>query len=240
LGITKIVNTSKDSSPLISFLTSVCMKHNELRHLISPTTIREVALQSFNIEMGILLIENQLMHKNEDSTQAWIELGQLYNAIEMDDIVRSILETKVAQNQFTKQALYEELNSDYNNAHKIYTQALNQWNKGWNAESKPSLQEVSFWKEQRLNCLRKLTRWEELNGLIEAEVCGEGDQKRSIQHVWKMENADTLIPLYMESTLKQPNKWADLQHFISGAFNDPLKREFLEKRFSSELAALSI
>ncbi|KAL9649605.1 hypothetical protein ABK040_003282 [Willaertia magna] len=239
---------SPDSSLLISSLFSVCLEHEELQAptsgILSPKLIRQVSLQSYNIELGILLLEHLIEYdlisnNTEDEArmiiEAWIELGKMYKSIDEEDIVRSIFEYHVAQQDSTKRALTDELEGRYNSALKTYGQGIAQWDNGWQSHDDPPLEEeVEFWREQRLECLRKMNQWDSLDAELNNDFAEDMDK------IWSHENADYFLRLYIDSNLKINEKWLALQQFIENSMQNPQRREILENKFSDRLSYLSL
>lgn len=149
--------------------------------LSSPQLIGEVSLKSFNFHSGIILLEKQiLILQNEEKTkkkkssststlltQMWAQLVKLYKALEDEDVLRGLRDKEFAKHPYTRSALDFELGGDFVEALKIYDKAIEQLDKNdWGNLPKPTTQEVEFWENARLECLMKLTRWEDLGKCI--------------------------------------------------------------------------
>ncbi|KAG2383045.1 hypothetical protein C9374_005012 [Naegleria lovaniensis] len=265
----QMLKQSGDSSVLMSALMTLCLEILDLQspkfNILSPKLVRSVSMQSFNVELGILLLESLIENNAIDSgndedmidqdrdmrayIDAWIELGKLYKSIDEEDVVRSIFEYHVAQQENTKRALSEELAGRYNSALKIYGQGLQDWDAGWKSHDTPPLEEeVVFWREQKLECLKKMNQWDtvlqevvsDLKRMTKSENITNDESSLIQEKIWQSENSDKLLSLFLDSNLKLKERWSALQHFIEVAMSSNTKRDILESKFCDRLSFLSL
>jgi DNA-dependent protein kinase catalytic subunit len=268
--VRNIMSQSKECSLLISSMLSLCLKYsnlittnNENTMTITPRLIREASLQSYNVELGVLVLEqyisNRFLQKQEQEEEeeenaeevqarieAWVELGKLYKSLRDDDVLRSIFENNVSEQTVTQKGLESELSGEYNEATKLYNDALKEYQSsgGWKrTEQTPFKQEVDFWRERQMECLRKLNMWDKLSESIKREV-----KSNSSDTIWNVKNSDVLLPFYIESQLKLSSEQSnnsnpitqEFYHFIDESMSVQKYRSVLESRFSGELASFSI
>ncbi|EFC47806.1 DNA dependent protein kinase catalytic subunit [Naegleria gruberi] len=265
-NLQQMLKKSPDSSLLVSALLSVILDTEDLQqpknNILTPKLIRSVSMQSHNVELGILLLEHLIENNLIETTamedeniagqddmrpyiDAWIELGKLYKAIDEQDVIRSIFEYHVAQQENTKKALSDELDGRYNSALKIYSQGVDQWDSGWQTHDTPPIEEeVEFWRTQKLECLKKMNSWDlvlqEVLSEVQKRTKSESEQLLN-QKIWEAsELNENLLSLYLDSNLKQKDKWSSLKTFIEESMSSNVKREILETKYSNKLANLSL
>lgn len=89
----------------------------------------------------------------------------------------------------------------------------------------PSKHEVDLWENGRLECLAKLTRWNDLAENTLAEVDG------ATNRLWEEQYIDPYLNYFMESHIKLKERWPELWDFIDSANAE--QKEFLESKFGS-------
>lgn len=98
----------------------------------------------------------------------------VHRALGEEDILLGLYEKHLSGQKMTKQALEAELQGDYIKALNIYEEATQHAveDKDWTESGgSPSEQEMDLWENGRLECLAKLTKWDDLaaNTLEEVE-----------------------------------------------------------------------
>jgi DNA-dependent protein kinase catalytic subunit len=177
-NIEKLLKSTVFTTPFVGCLLAVCIDHPDI--IIPSTLIGDASLKSFNFHTGIILLEKQILHtpspddktpaskkkkpiSKDDRQQMWSQLVKLYRKIGEEDILRGVFEKEIARHQFTKDALAAELKGDYNEAFAVYEKATQVLDAGgpWQG-GPPTIQEEEHWENARLECLMKLTRWNDL------------------------------------------------------------------------------
>jgi hypothetical protein len=89
------------------------------------------------------LERQQQQDEGERQQNAWVSLAKLYKTIGEEDVLRGLLEKRIAKHPLTKQALYYELSGDYLEAFNVYEAATQQLDN--NQLQSPSSLEVCYY-----------------------------------------------------------------------------------------------
>lgn len=97
----------------------------------------------------------------------WAQLMKLYKSLGEEDIIFGLYEN-ISTETFTKDALAAEMEGSYSTALKIYQTATEKLDQQL---IRVSTQESDLWENGRLECLMKLTKWDNLakNTMTEIE-----------------------------------------------------------------------
>jgi hypothetical protein len=142
-------------------------------------------------------------------------------------VLLGLYEKHISKQKFTRMALEAELKGDYVQALKIYEEATSYAAEGrdWAAAggTTPSEQEMDLWENGRLECLARLTKWDDLamNTLEEIE--------HDTAKLFDARYTDPYLSYYLVSHSKLKQRWPDLWQFIDAVHNAPPTGKFHDK-----------
>lgn len=143
-GIERALEQTNYGISFVRCLNCICLE--DPKNWIRPELVRCASLKSNNFHSGILVLESQLCHQSAPDPvnsskrhksqagqmyrapsyidEAWVELAQLYEAIDEPDIVLSLYQRHVAKQSITKLALEAQLQGDHSRALALYDRCL--------------------------------------------------------------------------------------------------------------------
>lgn len=184
--------------------------------------------------------------EEEEMEEAWMQLAQLYRALGDDDVLFGLYEKAIICQPQTRQALEAELQGDYSEARRLYTEVLQLLQKVgphsdvWRqptrqTHSSLSSREIELWEASLLECYCRLTEWETLAQTILDHVNGD------IEKLWSDPcSREPFIRYFVQSHLKLREKWTELMNFVTRALQNDERRAYLERFYTSQLAYLYI
>lgn len=208
---------------------------------IPPALVASATMKSNNYHLGIAVLEHQIMSKRlklkvdkrPEEYEVWMELGKLYKTIGEDEEVMGIYEAHISKLKLTRVALSYEVSGLFDEALKIYDSATEKADRSIKKEDwkglPPNREEIDMWESSRMECLMKLTRWEDLSKNTEAQV-------EQTSNLWSSEYKDPYLKYYVESNLHLKEKWPELWSFVSSATEE--NKKILEQEFAPELSLL--
>ncbi|XP_074649158.1 DNA-dependent protein kinase catalytic subunit-like [Tubulanus polymorphus] len=219
--------------------------------------VETASVASMQQPLGILLLEEQILvgEDNEPSapksrkltsktisreTSVWIELARLYKSLDDYDALRGIFGGLIDTKQITHDALTAEAKGDFLLASSLYEEAMKctAWSDG-----EPSVFEVDFWDESRLECLNNLTKWTKIEYLSVSAV-NEADPSlpSSLNNIWEDPSLqENYLPYIMRAKQKLLLKGVDqggLLSFIDDSMKTTERKAILEAQYSEELALI--
>ncbi|KAK7506702.1 hypothetical protein BaRGS_00002177 [Batillaria attramentaria] len=169
----------------------------------------------------------------------WIELARLYKTVGDYDVLRGIFSSKLNTKDITQRAMVEESRRDYKAAKLLYDEALgcDSW------DERPLDAEIDLWDESRMECLRCMTQWEELETVATQGLGGDGEP--SLSSVWEDTFLqETYLPHLLRSKVKLLLRGDETQQslltFIDESMKIPEQKLHLESRYSEELALMYV
>ncbi|XP_048062032.1 LOW QUALITY PROTEIN: DNA-dependent protein kinase catalytic subunit-like [Megalobrama amblycephala] len=241
--------------PFISCVQDLSYHHKALLG-VEPALVSASCLASLQQPMGILLLEESLLHGTGMSeeppskrargnrelpsdTERWIHLAKLYRSLGDYDVVRGIFSGKIGAKSITFTALQAEAKNDYAEAVKLYNEALikEDWNDG-----EPTITEKDFWKTAALEAYNHLTDWKSLQNC--ATVSIDDNSPVKLEKMWTEPfYVETYLQYMMRSTLKQlqlGERTLDLLSFVNAAMKIEEHKIIMETHYSQELSLLYI
>lgn len=223
--IENILIGSKDIPSIVNLLFNIVLSNEYLMEEISSSMVKNIATSSLNFETGILLIEQKIyFEKKKGDGKALItshyEVGKLYKKMEDEDVIKSIFQGTISRQQITKDALTLETMGKYSEALTKYNEGLEKFKMGLKDIQNEELQ---FWKEEKIEILKKLNRWEEVINEMPIDIWNSGD---------------FYMPFFIESYSKV--KKDEFKVFVEKSFEESSRKEFLEKKFPLKLSLISI
>lgn len=236
-------------------------KKTKMEFEMPPALVGDTSMKSLNFHTGVMLLEKQILkgttkrvakrrkgpsqqsRPTDNLQDAWGQLARLYKSLGEEDVLLGLYEKHISRQQLTKQALEAELQGDYIKALNIYEEATQHaaegkdWGQGEEGGAAPSEQEMDLWENGRLECLAKLTKWDDLAANTLEEV--EHDTNRLFEDRY----ADPYLSYFIVSHSKVKQRWPDLWQFVDTATNAPPAsgwRSKLESEFLPELALVSV
>ncbi|XP_053571003.1 LOW QUALITY PROTEIN: DNA-dependent protein kinase catalytic subunit [Bombina bombina] len=239
--------------PFIACIQGICYEHTELLDL-NPTSVSTSCLASLQQPLGILLLEQGLLHvlpgeeppakKMRGKTDLppdvvrWIELAKLYRSIGDYDVLRGIFSGKIGTKQITQDALNAESKCDYAKAAKLYDQALSQNF----LDGDPSDAEKDFWELASLECYNHLTEWAPLEYCSTVNI--DNDKPPDLRKIWSDSfYQETYLPYLIRSKIKMLLHEANDQSlltFIDDAMKVEQRKVLIETFYSQEMSLLYI
>eukprot|EP01087_Luapelamoeba_hula_P000112 TRINITY_DN10064_c0_g1_i1.p1 TRINITY_DN10064_c0_g1~~TRINITY_DN10064_c0_g1_i1.p1 ORF type:complete len:1634 (-),score=246.38 TRINITY_DN10064_c0_g1_i1:51-4931(-) len=253
-----LMEKSKCDSTFIACLQRICFQESngveekDIGLTMPAALVGDTAFKSLNFQTGIMLLEKQILKgsqkrvakrragpKLENPQDAWLQLARLYKALGEEDILLGLYDKHISKNDFTRRALAAEIRGDYIEALSIYEEATEHAAAGkpWPESSTPTDQEVDLWETGRLECLVKLTKWEDLALNTLAEI--EDEPARALTDQY----CDPYLSYLLHSHSKLKQRWPDLWLFIDSVYAPtapPAGRLKLELEYLSELAFIAI
>lgn len=230
--------TKVSAAPLVAALLRLA---SSIALRLPAKSVSAAALRSLTAQAGAVVIETQLLDllgisssaaskDVEETRESWLALSKVYKALREEDILLGLYEKNICKLSLTKEALEAELQGDYTQACKKYTEAINhldqhgrdktQW-----ANNPPTDQEVDLWENGLLECYVKLTDWELLNKNTHAEIEGR------TEILWQDNYREPYLGYYVRSSMKIKDKWPELWQFIDKC--DEQQKAILEQQFSA-------
>ncbi|XP_076445486.1 DNA-dependent protein kinase catalytic subunit-like [Babylonia areolata] len=205
--------------------------------------------------LGMEVLEEQLIQQEDGGARSakrgwhdgtsvsqdvpqWIELARLYKSVGEYDVLQGIFGGMLNTQDITEQAMAKEASGDYKAAKALYEEALE---KEWGV--KPLDVEVDLWDEGRMECLARMTHWEDLEAVARHGLGAEDSP--SLEAVWDDPfYMETYLPYLLRSKVKQMLQGDDGQQsllsFIDAAMKVPDRKLHLESRYSEELALMYV
>ncbi|XP_066538129.1 DNA-dependent protein kinase catalytic subunit [Hoplias malabaricus] len=241
--------------PFISCVQDMCYQHRALLN-IQPAIVSASCLASLQQPMGILLLEESLLHSSSVSeeppskrargkrelppdTERWIHLAKLYRSLRDYDVVRGIFGGKIGTKPITCSALQAEAKSDYAEAVKLYNEALNteEWMDG-----EPTDTEKDFWEIAALDAYNHLTEWKSLQYCATVNI--DDSSPVNLNKMWDDPfYQETYLQHTMRSMLKQlqlGQRDQALLSFVDAAMKVEEHKLVMETHYSQELSLLYI
>ncbi|CAK7289303.1 DNA-dependent protein kinase catalytic subunit [Vulpes lagopus] len=231
----------------------ISCQHTDLLSL-DPGSIRASCLASLQQPVGVLLLEEALLHLGPQEPPAkqfrgrmrvspdvvrWMELAKLYRSIGEYDILRGIFSSEIGTKQITQSAILAEARSDYSEAAKQYNEALNK--EEW-VDGEPTEAEKDFWELASLDCYNQLAEWKSLAYCSIVSV--DNENPPDLNKMWSEPfYQETYLPYMIRSKLKlllQGEADQSLLTFIDEAVNKELQKALIELHYSQELSLLYI
>nr|XP_025866827.1 DNA-dependent protein kinase catalytic subunit isoform X2 [Vulpes vulpes] len=239
--------------PFVSCIQEISCQHTDLLSL-DPGSIRASCLASLQQPVGVLLLEEALLHLGPQEPPAkqfrgrmrvspdvvrWMELAKLYRSIGEYDILRGIFSSEIGTKQITQSAILAEARSDYSEAAKQYNEALNK--EEW-VDGEPTEAEKDFWELASLDCYNQLAEWKSLAYCSIVSV--DNENPPDLNKMWSEPfYQETYLPYMIRSKLKlllQGEADQSLLTFIDEAVNKELQKALIELHYSQELSLLYI
>lgn len=241
--------------PFISCVQDMIYHHKALLG-VEPALVSASCLASLQQPMGILLLEESLLHGTGTSeeppskrargkrelppdTERWIHLAKLYRSLGDYDVVRGIFSGKIGTKSVTFTALQAEAKSDYAEAVKLYNEALNK--EDWN-DGEPTNTEKDFWEIAALEAYNHLTEWKSLQYCATVNIDDNSPVK--LENIWTEPFfVETYLQYMMRSMLKQlqlGERSQDLLSFVDAAMKKEEHKIVMETHYSQELSLLYI
>ncbi|XP_051572291.1 DNA-dependent protein kinase catalytic subunit-like isoform X3 [Myxocyprinus asiaticus] len=241
--------------PFISCVQDMSYHHKALLGL-QPANVSGSCLASLQQPMGILLLEESLLHATGVSeeppskrargkrelppdTERWIHLAKLYRSLGDYDVVRGIFSGKIGTKSITSTALQAEAKSDYAEAVKLYNEALN--NEEWN-DGEPTDTEKDFWETAALEAYNHLTEWKSLQYCATVNI--DDNTPINLDKMWGDQfYVETYLQYMMRSMLKQlqlGERDQALLSFVDSAMKMEERKIVMETHYSQELSLLYI
>ncbi|BFZ03143.1 hypothetical protein BsWGS_06182 [Bradybaena similaris] len=213
------------------------------------------AMKSNQQTLGIMVLEEQLIQSDPRQTSTagkraklnveerpvettqWIELAYLYKSVHEFDVLQGIFGDKLGTKQLTREAILAEARGDYNAAFRKYNDALcvTEWNDGDPLEA-----EVTFWNDNRMECVNNLCQWGDLETISVEGV--DSAKTPNLDRVWEDEYyQEHFLPYVVRSKLKLLLRGADQQSllsFIDSSMVNESTKQHLQSRYSTELALM--
>ncbi|KAL6490371.1 hypothetical protein MHYP_G00007160 [Metynnis hypsauchen] len=241
--------------PFISCVQDMCYQHRALLD-IQPASVSASCLASLQQPMGILLLEESLLHSSSmpdeppskrargkkelpPDTERWIHLAKLYRSLGDYDVVRGIFGGKIGTKSITCTALQAEAKSDYAEAVKLYNEALNteEWMDG-----EPTDTEKDFWETAALEAYNHLTEWKSLRYCATVNI--DDSSPINLDKMWDDSfYQETYLQHMMRSMLKQlqlGERDQALLSFVDAAMKVEERKLVMETHYSQELSLLYI
>uniref|UniRef100_A0A9J8AJD6 DNA-dependent protein kinase catalytic subunit n=1 Tax=Cyprinus carpio carpio TaxID=630221 RepID=A0A9J8AJD6_CYPCA len=241
--------------PFISCVQDMSYHHKALLG-VEPALVSASCLASLQQPMGILLLEESLLHgtgKTDEpptkrargkrelppDTERWIHLAKLYRSLGDYDVVRGIFSGKIGTKSVTFTALQAEAKSDYAEAVKLYNEALNK--EDWN-DGEPTNTEKDFWEIAALEAYNHLTEWKSLQYCATVNI--DDNSPVRLEKMWTEPfYVETYLQYMMRSMLKQlqlGERSQDLLSFVDAAMKKEEHKIIMETHYSQELSLLYI
>ncbi|KAG7330004.1 hypothetical protein KOW79_006226 [Hemibagrus wyckioides] len=237
--------------PFIACVQDMCYQHSALLD-VQPASVSASCLASLQQPMGILLLEQSLLHSSSvpseppskrarskqelpPDTERWIHLAKLYRSLGDYDVVRGIFGGKIGTKSITCTALQAEAKGDYAEAVKLYNEALNteEWMDG-----DPTDTEKDFWEIAALDSYNHLTEWKSL------QYCATVNIDHSLDRMWEDPfYQETYLQYMMRSMLKQLQQGQRdqaLLSFVDVAMKVEQRKLVMETHYSQDLSLLYI
>ncbi|KAI4886986.1 hypothetical protein NFI96_023481, partial [Prochilodus magdalenae] len=241
--------------PFISCVQDMCYQHRALLE-VQPSSVSASCLASLQQPMGILLLEESLLHSSTvpeeppskrprgkkelpPDTERWIHLAKLYRSLGDYDVVRGIFGGKIGTKSITCTALQSEAKSDYAEAVKLYNEALNteEWMDG-----EPTDTEKDFWEIAALEAYNHLTEWKSLQYCATVNI--DDSSPVNLDKMWDDPfYQETYLQHMMRSMLKQlqlGERDQALLSFVDAAMKVEQRKLLMETHYSQELSLLYI
>uniref|UniRef100_W5KIE9 DNA-dependent protein kinase catalytic subunit n=1 Tax=Astyanax mexicanus TaxID=7994 RepID=W5KIE9_ASTMX len=241
--------------PFISCVQDMCY-HNRALLDLHPASVSASCLASLQQPMGILLLEESLLHSSSvpdeppskrargkrelpPDTERWIHLAKLYRSLGDYDVVRGIFGGKIGTKPITCSALQAEAKSDYAEAVKLYNEALNieEWMDG-----EPTDTEKDFWETAALEAYNHLTEWKSLQYCATVNI--DDSTPVNLEKMWDDPfYQETYLQYMMRSMLKQlqlGERDQALLSFVDAAMKVEGRKLVMETHYSQELSLLYI
>ncbi|CAK8685319.1 unnamed protein product [Clavelina lepadiformis] len=258
-----LAKSEEKSVPLVAFIQEVALITHQMVQFkqLNPSDIATASLAANKQDLGIVLLEQCIMNKNTevepmakrcktdvDNTRPdidlWIELARLYKSLEEYDVLQGIFTGHSASNASTANGLQLEASGNYRNACKVYKEALE---KDWDCAV--SELEKDLWEDCWLNCLKKLSRWDQVNKMCQETLASYGDSTAATSsHLLNVWNHTNFQERYLESFLHsklilllQGERTVFVE--LTAFFDDAMKRgkeRLIEKHYSEYLSLLYI
>ncbi|XP_072855016.2 DNA-dependent protein kinase catalytic subunit [Pogona vitticeps] len=242
--------------PFIACIQEMSYQHKELLDL-SSSTVSASCLASLQQPVGILLLEQALVHISPEEGKEppskrmrgkiplspdvtrWIELAKLYRSIGEYDVLQGIFSGKIGTKEITQKALIAEAKSDYAEAAKHYDEALS--TQDW-PEGEPTEAEKDFWELASLECYNCLTEWKSLEYCSTVNI--DNEQPPDLNKTWSDPfYQETYLPYIIRSKLKlllHGESDQSLLTFIDEAMKTEQKKALIEMYYSQDLSLLYI
>ncbi|XP_075444614.1 LOW QUALITY PROTEIN: DNA-dependent protein kinase catalytic subunit [Ascaphus truei] len=247
-------NTVSYFPPFIACVQDMCYQHAELLTL-NPSSVGTSCLASLQQPLGILLLEQGLVHhlpaaeppakkmrgKAEvpEDVGRWIELAKLYRSVGDYDVLRGIFSGKIGTKSITQSALNAEAKSDYAKAAKLYDEALNTQDF---SDGAPTDAEKDFWEMASLECYNHLTEWKPLEYCATMNI--DDRKPPDLSKMWSDSfYQETYLPYMMRSKVKlllSGGNDQSLLTFIDEAMKVEQRKVLMETLYSQELSLLYI
>ncbi|KAF4089760.1 hypothetical protein AMELA_G00069750 [Ameiurus melas] len=241
--------------PFIACVQDMCYHHSSLLG-VQPASVSASCLASLQQPMGILLLEQSLLHSNSEpneppskrargkkelppDTERWIHLAKLYRSLGDYDVVRGIFGGKIGTKSITCTALQSEAKGDYAEAVKLYNEALNteEWMDG-----EPTDTEKDFWEIAALEAYNHLTEWKSLQYCATVNI--DNSSTVNLDRMWEDPlYQETYLQYMMRSMLKQLQQGQRdqaLLSFVDAAMKVEQRKLVMETHYSQDLSLLYI
>uniref|UniRef100_A0A4W4HUH9 DNA-dependent protein kinase catalytic subunit n=1 Tax=Electrophorus electricus TaxID=8005 RepID=A0A4W4HUH9_ELEEL len=241
--------------PFIACVQDMCYQHGALLD-VKPASVSASCLASLQQPMGILLLEESLLHSSSvpaeppskrarakkelpPDTERWIHLAKLYRSLGDYDAVRGIFGGKVGTKSITCAALQMEAKGDYAEAVKLYNEALNA--EDW-MDGEPTDTEKDFWEMAALEAYDHLTEWKSLQYCSTVNI--DDSTPVNLDKMWDDPfYQETYLRHAVRSMLKQLQLGAKdqaLLSFVDAAMKVEDRRLVMETHYSQELSLLYV
>uniref|UniRef100_A0A8C4S1N9 DNA-dependent protein kinase catalytic subunit n=1 Tax=Erpetoichthys calabaricus TaxID=27687 RepID=A0A8C4S1N9_ERPCA len=240
--------------PFVSCVQDMSYRHQELLQ-VTPTNVSSSCLVSLQQPIGILLLEESLIHQSvpeepplkrakgrvalPPDTERWIHLAKLYRSLGDYDVLRGIFSGKIGAKSVTSKALQAEAKSDYAEAAKLYNEALNMEN--W-TDGEPTDAEKDLWELAALEAYNQLTEWKSLQYCSTVNI--DDKTPSDLEKIWLDPfYQETYLPYVMRSMVKllqlgEPDQ--SLLTFVDNAMKADNRKSIIETHYSQELSLLYI
>nr|XP_042898800.1 DNA-dependent protein kinase catalytic subunit isoform X2 [Parasteatoda tepidariorum] len=236
--------------PLMSFCLETLNDFPNIRFDVE--TVFNACIGSSQQSIGILLLETQLLdgltvepkqkkirHEKHIFTQEsnyWMKLAELYRSINDYDVVNGIFSLTMGKRDDNKRALQHECLGQYFEAAMLYNKLYEE------ASDEHDQAEKDFWDKSVLNCLNKLSKWENLESAAQSRFMM--DESTSLLQIWEDQYMkDVYLPYLVRSKLKlllNGKSDPSLLNFFDESRKDDENKTHLEIHFNEELALLYV
>ncbi|XP_028826126.1 DNA-dependent protein kinase catalytic subunit isoform X2 [Denticeps clupeoides] len=241
--------------PFVACVQDMSYQHKELLG-VQPGMVSSSCLASLQQPIGILLLEESLLHGPSDpkeppskratgrrelppDTERWIHLAKLYRSLGDYDVVRGIFGGKIGTKPITCTALKAEAKGDYADAVKLYNEGLN--TEDWE-DGDPTDTEKDFWEVAALEAYNNLTEWKSLQYCATVNI--DDSTPVNLDKMWSDPfYQETYLKYMMRSMLKQlqlGERDQALLSFVDEAMKVEQRKMVMETLHSQELSLLYI
>jgi hypothetical protein len=218
----------------------------------NPLLLGTAALKSINFHMGAMTIEKQILLAQQqkvrpstakrkaagdvpagpaNTVEAWLQLSKIFKSLVDDDVVLSIYSKNLSSLQETKAALEKELVGKFDEALAVYEKVLGNIDRSGKAGLSPT--ELELLEDSRLDCMAKLTDWNNVFQNAAAEL-----GQNPVATVWKKgRDRDVYLYAYLHSALMVKEQRDDAYKFVDKSLASSSEaKDILERDHVADLA----